>query len=243
MFKNLERKINYDKLPVHIAIILDGNGRWAQKRGLPRSIGHREGANNLKKIVKYCSELGIKFLTVYAFSTENWKRPREEVEGLMELLREFLVNAAKEIGSYDIKLRFLGDINALPIDIQNEIIKVEKNTTKNNGLVFSIALNYGSRNEIINAVKKVYDDIKVGKIREEQISEQIFSKYLYTYDIPDPDLLIRPGGELRLSNFLLWQAAYSELWFDKVLWPDFSKKHLLKAIYDYQLRHRRFGGI
>lgn len=239
-FKN---KIDYNRLPVHIAIILDGNGRWAKKRGIPRNIGHREGAKTLEKVVLFCNEIGIKYLTVYAFSTENWKRPKEEVDALMKLLKEFLDGYQERLGKKNIKINILGDIRALPPDFQDEIIEVEKFSSKNSGLSLNIALNYGSRIEILNAVKDIAADLNNGKIKEDEITEERLSDYLYTKGNPDPDLLIRTSGEYRLSNFLLWQLAYTELWFDKVLWPDFSEQHLLSAIIDYQKRNRRFGGI
>lgn len=242
-FKKSESKIDLKNLPAHIAIVLDGNGRWAKKKGIPRAVGHREGAQVLKRIVFYCEKIGIKFLTVYAFSTENWKRPKEEVEALMKLLKEFLSNADKELGKKNIKIKILGDISALPTQIQDEIIRVEKSTERNSGLVFNVALNYGSRVEIINAVKKLSTEVANGRIKVNDITEELFANYLYTKTIPNPDLLIRTSGEYRLSNFLLWQMAYTELWFDDVLWPDFREEHLLKAIQDFQNRERRFGGI
>ncbi len=245
----IELNIKADKgfspetLPEHIAIIMDGNGRWAGKRHVPRIIGHREGALTLKRIVLKCGQLGIKYLTVYAFSTENWKRPRAEVDALMELLREFLSQANEELAENNIKIKVLGDINRLPKDIRNEIIKVEKSTEENTGLWFNIALNYGSRNEIVNAVKAVCKDVEAGEFSRDDITEEVLSNYMYTRGIPDPDLLIRTSGENRLSNFLLWQLDYSELYFVKLQWHDFSEKHLIKAIEDYMYRERRFGGI
>ncbi len=240
---NVSKDVQPKQLPRHIAIIMDGNGRWAGKRHVPRIIGHREGSQTLKRIVLKCKEIGIKYLTVYAFSTENWKRPKPEVDALMELLREFLSQAKGELAENNIKIKVLGDINTLPKDIQNEIIKVEKLTASNTGLWFNVALNYGSRNEIVNAVRAVCRDVETGRLNIDDITEKVFSRYMYTYEIPDPDLLIRTSGEYRLSNFLLWQLAYSELLFDKVNWPDFSEKHLLKAVEDYMSRERRFGGI
>lgn len=241
--KESKDDIDINNMPEHIAIIMDGNGRWAKKRGIPRNIGHREGANNLKRIVSCCAKLGIKYLTVYAFSTENWKRPKEEVEGLMNLLKEFLSRAEKELGKENVRINIIGDITSLPLNIQNEIIKVEKSTQKNTKIVLNIALNYGSRIEMVNAVKEICNQVMKKEIKEEEISEELISKYLYTKNIPDPDLIIRTSGEQRISNFLLWQAAYSEFWFDKVLWPDFNEKHLIKAISNFQNRQRRYGGI
>ena len=230
-------------LPVHIAIIMDGNRRWAASRGLPKSIGYREGANTLKKIVKAGDELGIKYLTAYAFSTENWTRPKDEVDVLMSLLLEFLKNADKEIAGKNIRIKVIGGTNGLSEEIKNEIVRVTTNTQKNNGLTLVIALNYGSRNEIVDAVKRIASDVKRGGLKTSDINEKLFSNYLYTSGIPDPDLVIRPSGENRLSNFLLWQSSYAEFWTSDILWPDFSKQDLIHAITWYQKRNRRFGGI
>lgn len=246
IFKKKEKyKLDIDKssLPVHIAIIMDGNGRWAKKRGLPRSIGHREGSRTLKEITTFCGEIGIKYLTVYAFSTENWKRPKNEVDSLMDLLLDYLKNAETQIGGKNVRIRTIGDTSALSKEIQKEIDRVTKLTAKNTGLVLNIALNYGSRDEIIHALKEIIKDIDKGKIRADDIKEEMISKKLYTGDIPDPDLLIRPGGEKRISNFLLWQAAYTEFWYTDVLWPDFKREHIMEAILEYQKRNRRYGGI
>jgi undecaprenyl diphosphate synthase len=242
-FNKSEYEIDTGNMPVHIAIIMDGNGRWAKRRGLSRSLGHREGANALRKVTEYCNDLGIKYLTVYAFSTENWKRPKNEVDKLMELLLEYLKNADKDLAGKNVRIKVIGDKSGLSQDIQKQIDRVEKNTQSNTGLVLNIALNYGSRNEILHTVKSIIKDCKDGKLALESVDEQLFSKRLYTDGIPDPDLLIRPSGEQRISNFLLWQLAYTELWYSNILWPDFRKKHLLEAIKDYQNRNRRFGGI
>uniref|UniRef100_A0A7C5V4U7 Isoprenyl transferase n=1 Tax=Caldicellulosiruptor owensensis TaxID=55205 RepID=A0A7C5V4U7_9FIRM len=242
--KRKKIKIEKEKMPQHIAIIMDGNGRWAKKRGLPRSAGHRFGAQKLKEIVLFADEIGLKYLTVYAFSTENWKRPKDEVENLMNLLREFFDTEIENlIKKTQIRIRVIGDISKLDKDIQERIVSAEGRTKDKRGLCVVIALNYGGRQEIINAVKNLALDIKSGKIDIEDVDEELFKKYLYTYDIPDPDLLIRPSGEMRVSNFLLWQISYAEFWFSNVLWPDFKKEHLLKAIEDYQKRDRRFGGV
>lgn len=232
-----------NSLPEHIAIVMDGNGRWAKRRGLPRSAGHREGANTLKKIVRYCNEIGIKYLTVYAFSTENWTRPKEEVDALMSLLLEFLKNADREIAGKNIKIKIIGDSNGLTEEIKREIIRVTENTRKNDGLTLVIALNYGSRSEIVEMVKRIAIDVKIGGLNTESINEKLVSSYLYTAGIPDPDLIIRPSGENRLSNFLLWQSSYAEFWYSHILWPDFSRKDLLEAIEEYQRRSRRYGGV
>ncbi|WAM32362.1 isoprenyl transferase [Caldicellulosiruptor naganoensis] len=243
-FKKKKISIDKEKMPKHIAIIMDGNGRWARKRGLPRSAGHRVGAQKLKEIVLFADEIGLKYLTVYAFSTENWKRPKDEVENLMNLLREFFDTEIENlINKTQIKIRVIGDISKLDKDIQERIASAEERTKDKTGLCVVIALNYGGRSEIINAVKNLALDIKSGKIDIEAIDEELFRNYLYTKDIPDPDLLIRPSGEMRVSNFLLWQISYTEFWFSNVLWPDFKKEHLLKAIEDYQKRERRFGGV
>lgn len=236
-------KIDDKSLPVHIAIFMDGNGRWASRRGLPRSAGHREGANNLKKIVRYSDEIGIKYLTVYAFSTENWSRPKEEVDALMSLLLEFLKNADKEIAGKNIKIKVIGDSNGLTEEIKREIVRVTESTKKNNGLTLVIALNYGSRSEIVEMVRRIAVEVKRGGLDIDAINEQLVANYLYTAGIPDPDLVIRPSGENRLSNFLLWQSSYAEFWYSDILWPDFSRKDLLEAIEVYKNRNRRYGGV
>lgn len=241
--KNRTATQDQGKLPVHIAIIMDGNGRWAGKRGLPRGVGHREGANTLKRVVRECDVLGIKYLTAFAFSTENWSRPREEVNSLMSLLVEFLKNADRELSGKNIKIRVIGETDGLSEEIRREIARVVRNTAGNTGLNFIIALNYGSRTEIARAAARIASDVQKGRIRTEDINEEMFSGYLYTAGIPDPDLVIRPSGENRLSNFLLWQSSYSEFWYSNILWPDFSKKDLLEAIEAYRRRDRRFGGL
>ncbi len=230
-------------LPEHIAIIMDGNGRWASRRGLPRSAGHREGANNLKRIVSECNRIGIRFLTVFAFSTENWSRPKSEVDTLMSLLLEFLHNADKELSGQNIRIRIIGESEGLSSEIIREIDRVVRNTESNTGLNLVIALNYGSRNEIVQAAVKIAGEIRSGRMKLEDINEKVFSGYLYTSGIPDPDLIIRPSGESRLSNFLLWQSSYAEFWYSDALWPDFNKQNLYQAIADYQKRNRRFGGL
>jgi undecaprenyl diphosphate synthase len=241
--EQIEIEIDKNKLPEHIAIIPDGNGRWARKRGLPRSAGHREGANVLKKIVKHCSKLGLKYISVYTFSTENWKRPAQEVEALMALLLEFLKNAEKELDGTGVKIKVIGDVTRLSNELQKEIERVESITIDNKGLCLLIALNYGGRDEIVNAVKnivKLYDD---RKIQIDGITEKIISSLLYTSDIPDPDLLIRTSGEKRSSNFLVWQLAYTEFWYTDKLWPEMRLSDIDKAILEFQNRNRRFGGV
>jgi len=241
--KNSAQKINKEQLPKHIAIIPDGNGRWANSRRMPRNVGHREGTNTLKEIVKYCAEIGIEYLTIYAFSTENWKRPEGEVNSLMSLIQEFLQNAERELSGSNVQIRVIGNIFGLSENLQEEIPKVVEMTRFNTGLILNIALNYGGRDEIVNAIRQIAKEIKDNKINVNDVDEELISKKLYTYGVPDPDLLIRTGGEKRLSNFLLWQAAYTEIWCSDVLWPDFKKEHLLEAVYDYQNRERRYGGI
>lgn len=230
-------------LPVHIAIIMDGNGRWAQKRRMPRNAGHREGANTLKRIVKDCNDMGIKYLTVYAFSTENWNRPKKEVDALMSLLLEFLRNADNELSGENIRIKVIGEPQGLTAEIRQEIKRVTEKTVKNSGLTLVIALNYGSRNEIVSAAARIAREVKRGRLKPEEINENLFSNYLYTAGIPDPDLVIRPSGEYRLSNFLLWQSSYSEFWYSDILWPDFTRADLLEALENYQQRNRRFGGL
>jgi len=243
IFFKKRKAINMEVMPRHIAIIPDGNGRWAKKRGLPRSAGHRIGSNTLKRIVHLCSNLGIKYLTIYAFSTENWKRPKEEVNTLMSLLLEYLRNAAKELTDSNIRIRIIGDRKGLPQDIQEEIMRVEKLTENYSGLNLVFALNYGGKNELVNVIKGIARDVKEGSFKLDNIGEDTVEKKLYTRGIPDPDLLIRTSGEKRISNFLLWQAAYTEFWFTDVLWPDFKDKHLMEAIEEYQNRQRRYGGV
>ncbi len=236
-----EIDIDLKNIPQHIAIIMDGNGRWAKKRGLSRSMGHREGSRTLKKIVEACYELGVKYLTVFAFSTENWSRPKEEVNQLLDLLLEYLRNAEKELKGKNVRIKVIGDRKRLPDEIRTEIDRVEKNTSHISGLDFIIALNYGGRQEIVDAVSSLADDIKEGRI--EEVNEEAIVRRLYTNGIPDPDLLIRTSGEMRISNFLIWQCSYSEFFFCDVLWPDFKESHLREAILSYQGRQRRFGGV
>lgn len=236
-------EVDQTRMPEHVAIIMDGNGRWAQKRGMPRTAGHRAGIKTVKKIIKFCSQLGIKYLTLYAFSTENWKRPEREVSALFKLLVYYLRREVSELDKNNVKLNFIGDISAFDENIKAEIYRAKAMLEDNNGLIVNLALNYGGRAEILNAVRHIVRDVKKDSILEDQIDETVFSRYIYTAGMPDPDLLIRTGGEYRISNFLLWQIAYSELWYTDVLWPDFSEKDLLLAIADYQDRNRRFGGL
>ena len=230
-------------VPKHIAIILDGNGRWAKKKGMPRNYGHAQGSKNVERICEDAYRLGVKYLTVYAFSTENWKRPKDEVDALMNLLRNYMKTCLKTAEKNRMRVRVLGDKTALDEDIRNRIAELEEATKNNDGLNFQIALNYGSRDEMIRAMKKMCADCKEGKLTPEQIDESLFETYLDTHDIPDPDLMIRTSGEQRLSNYLLWQLAYSEFYFTDVLWPDFTKEELIKAIEYFNGRDRRFGGV
>ena len=230
-------------IPKHIAIILDGNGRWAKKKGMPRNYGHTQGAKNVEKICEEAYKLGVKYLTVYAFSTENWKRPQDEVDALMNLLRNYMKTCLKTAEKNHMRVRVIGDKTALAEDLQIRIAELEEATKNNDGLNFQIALNYGSRDEMIRAMKRMSTDVKEGKVGMDEIDERLFESYLDTHDIPDPDLMIRTSGEQRLSNYLLWQLAYSEFYFTEVLWPDFTKEDLVKAIEYYNGRDRRFGGV
>ena len=230
-------------VPQHIAIILDGNGRWAKAKGMPRNYGHAQGSKNVEKICEEAWRMGIKYLTVYAFSTENWSRPENEVAALMKLLRNYMKTCLKTAAKNDMKIRVIGDIEPLDDDIKSRIRELEAATTDNGGLNFTIALNYGSRDELTRAAQKMSKDCAEGKIKAEEIDESVFETYLDTHGIPDPDMMIRTSGEQRLSNYLLWQLAYSEFYFTDVPWPDFTKEELVKAIEEYNHRHRRFGKV
>ncbi|WP_315114881.1 isoprenyl transferase [uncultured Clostridium sp.] len=235
--------IDMNNIPKHIGIIMDGNGRWAKEKKLPRSMGHKAGVETIREIVKECNKIGVKYLTLYAFSTENWKRPTEEVNALMRLLVEYLNKEVDELHRNNVIVNSIGDINKLPQVCINQLNAAYTKTKNNNGLTLNLALNYGGRDEILKGMQLLFKDVQRGKVKIETIDENIFSKYLYTKGIPDPDLIIRPSGEQRLSNFLIWQCAYSEFWYSNIKWPDFKIKHLHKAIYDYQNRDRRFGGV
>ena len=230
-------------VPQHIAIILAGNGRWAKAKGMPRNYGHAQGSKNVEKICEEAWRMGIKYLTVYAFSTENWSRPENEVAALMKLLRNYMKTCLKTAAKNDMKIRVIGDIEPLDDDIKSRIRELEAATTDNGGLNFTIALNYGSRDELTRAAQKMAKDCAEGKIKAEEIDESVFETYLDTHGIPDPDMMIRTSGEQRLSNYLLWQLAYSEFYFTDVPWPDFTKEELVKAIEEYNHRHRRFGKV
>ncbi len=230
-------------VPQHVAIILDGNGRWAKSKGMPRNYGHAQGSKNVERICEEAWRLGIKYLTVYAFSTENWNRPKDEVDALMKLLRNYMKTCLKTAEKNDMKIRVLGDISKLDEDIQSRIRELESATLHNQGLNFQIAINYGSRDEMIRAVRAIARDCANENIQPEDIDEALFERYLDTHDIPDPDLLIRTSGEQRLSNYLLWQLAYTEFYFTQIPWPAFTKEELVKAIEQYNARDRRYGGI
>ena len=230
-------------IPQHVAIILDGNGRWAKAKGLPRNYGHLEGAKTVEKICEAAWDMGVKYLTVYAFSTENWKRPKEEVDALMKLLRNYMKNCLKTASKNNMVVRVIGDKTGLDEDIREKIEELEKVSSTNTGLHFQIAINYGSRDEIVRSVRKVMEDVKAGKIEADLMDEAMFDSYLDTAGIPSPDLLIRTSGEQRLSNFLMWQLAYTEFYFTEVPWPAFTKEDLEKAIEKYNSRDRRFGGV
>lgn len=230
-------------VPQHIAIIMDGNGRWAKAKGMPRNYGHAQGSKNVERICEDAYKMGVKYLTVYAFSTENWSRPAGEVNALMKLLRNYMKTCLKTAEKNRMKVRVIGDITGLDDDIRNRILELEEASKNNDGLNFQIAINYGSRDEILRAVRKLAEDVKEGKLVPEEITEQCFESYLDTHDIPDPDLLIRTSGELRLSNYLLWQLAYTEFYFTDVPWPDFDKAEFVRAIEKYNGRDRRFGGV
>lgn len=230
-------------LPRHIALFMDGNGRWARRRGLPRSAGHRAGATAIKKLAEDCDAMGLEYMTAYAFSTENWKRSEEEINNIMDLIREFLDYTEEQFKNSNIKMRFIGRRDRLAEDIAQRFAETEKRTETKTGMTLVMAVDYGSRYELMNAARKLAEKCVSGKLDAQDISEDILESELYTADIPDPDLIIRSSGEKRMSNYLLWQASYSELWFSDVLWPDFRLGHLLKAVRDYNKRNRRFGGV
>ncbi|MFC4387929.1 isoprenyl transferase [Gracilibacillus marinus] len=227
----------------HIAMIMDGNGRWARKRGLPRVAGHKEGISTVMKVVRAASSRNVKYLTLYAFSTENWKRPKAEVDFILKLPKEFLHVFLPELIENNVRVQAIGDVNNLPAHTREAMAYAIERTKDNTGLQLNFALNYGSRSELLHAMKEVVSDIKEGKLAQEDLTEEHIASYLYTADIPEPDLLIRTGGEKRLSNFLLWQLAYTEFLFTDVLWPDFNEEEFLRAIEEYQQRHRRYGGL
>ncbi len=239
--KSYKEKINIDKLPKHIAIIMDGNGRWALKHGMDRVDGHNEGVNSVRDIAEAAASIGIKYITLYTFSTENWSRPKEEVDALMALFVDTIVKELDTLNKNDIRLNAIGDLKSLPTENYNRLIDTIEQTSTNSTMTLTLAMSYSSRWEIINAVKNIASDVESGKIASKDITEDVFNSHLCTANIPDPELLIRTSGELRISNYLLWQIAYSELYFTDVLWPDFRENDLYKAIVEYQDRERRFG--
>lgn len=236
-------EVDKNRLPRHIAIIMDGNGRWAKQRGLPRTAGHKVGAETFRKIATYCKDLGVQYLTVYAFSTENWKRPVDEVSTIMGLLKQYMLEAIDSMERDQIRLRFLGDLSTISPELQALIEKTNEISSHIEGFQADVCLNYGGRDEILRAARAFARDCADGKASPEALTEEGFGHYLYSDGIPDPDLIIRPSGELRLSNFLLWQCAYAEFYFCDTLWPDFDERALDAAIIDYQKRDRRFGGV
>jgi len=234
-------RLDPKKMPRHIAIIMDGNGRWAQRQRLSRMEGHRRGLEAAQAVVEACEELGIRILTLYAFSKENWQRPKKEVNALMRLLQKRLIQEREELLKRNLRLNIIGDLEDLPTSMRDLLVETEEMTRNRDGLIVNLALSYGGRSEIVAAVKTIIADIEAGRITKSDITLDTFSRYLYTRDLPDPDLLIRTSGELRISNFLLWQIAYTELYFTETLWPDFGKKELIRACRAYQDRERRFG--
>lgn len=236
----------FEVLPQHIGFIMDGNGRWAKMRGLERSEGHKAGAKTFRRIVEYCADVGIKHVTFYAFSTENWSRPEKEVKALMKLFKEYLLEADEREKENDIRqsrIRFIGEREGLPKDLLHLIEKAEKVSNKYSKITVNVALNYGGRAELTHAVKEIAKKVKNGEMSVDDISEDVIGDYIYTAGQPDPDIIVRPSGEYRLSNFLTWQSAYSEFWFSDILWPDFTEKDVNDILFDYQKRNRRFGGV
>ncbi|MBQ1947207.1 MAG: isoprenyl transferase [Clostridia bacterium] len=237
-----EHLIDKNNLPQHIAFIMDGNGRWAKKRGKPRTFGHAEGAKVFERIVEKAGDIGIPHLTFYAFSTENWKRPKQEVDTIMQLLRDYLKTGFRKIEHKDVRINVIGDLTGLAPDLQEEVHKLMERTKDRKKMIVNLALNYGGRDEIVRAVKKMVEEAE-GGISPEDITDAALSAHMDTYLSPDPDLIVRPSGEYRLSNFLIWQCAYAEFWFSDILWPDFSEKDLVDCILAYQGRNRRYGGV
>lgn len=241
--KDDDFKLDMEKIPEHIGIIMDGNGRWAKAKGYPRTVGHKAGVETIRRILKEAQRLGVKYITLYAFSTENWKRPKEEVGALMKLLVQYFRLELNELHENGVVVNTIGDISKLPKECIEEIKKAKEKTKNNTGIVMNLALNYGGRDEIVRAIKLLTKDVAEGKISPEEIDEKSIENYLYTAGMSDPDMIIRPSGEQRLSNFLLWQCAYSEFWYSDINWPDFTEQDLRRAIFDFQNRDRRFGGI
>ncbi len=241
--EELMKQLDKTRLPAHIAIIMDGNGRWADEKGLSRIEGHLAGVNCVRKIVRFCGGLGIRVLTLYTFSTENWTRPELEVKALMGLLKKYLREEIEELNRNHVRLKAIGRLEELPLPVRKELENCMRITSKNDGLILNLALNYGGRADIVDGVRKLVSDVEDGKLKLRDINEKVFSQYLYTSGLPDPELLIRTSGEMRVSNFLLWQISYAEIWVTPVYWPDFGRAHLLQAIVDYQKRERKFGRV
>ena len=241
--KKTPDQLDLENIPKHIGIIMDGNGRWAKSKGLPRSLGHKQGAKTLEMIADYCGFIGVKVLTAYAFSTENWSRPQEEVDALMDLLYDYLSQAEQRFGEKDCRLVISGDTSKFSDKIKAAMVHAMEATKDGKKITINLALNYGGRDEIVRAARRIGEDIKNGHLNSVDVDEELFGKYLDTANMPEVDLIIRPSGELRLSNFLLWQAAYAEFWFSDICWPDFKTTDMDSAIIDYQKRNRRFGGI
>ncbi len=236
-------QVDFDRLPRHVAIIMDGNGRWAKRRGLPRTAGHAAGAETFRTIATYCKDIGLEYLTVYAFSTENWKRPEEEVSAIMGLLKRYLLEAIGRMERDRVKMKFFGDLSPLPQELRDLCRRTEEISGRYDGVQVNICLNYGGRDEILRAARAFAADCAAGETSPGFLDEETFGRYLFSSGVPDPDLVIRPSGEVRISNFLLWQSAYAEFYFTDVLWPDFSKEELHRALAAYQGRSRRFGGV
>lgn len=235
--------LDMDNIPKHIGIIMDGNGRWAKRRGLPRSAGHKQGADVIETITDYCATIGVKVVTAYAFSTENWSRPQDEVDALMDLFYNYLIQVEDKFSKNNTKFSFIGDVSRFSPKIQSAIEHAMEVTKDGKRIILNLAINYGGRDEIVRASKKLCTDVKGGMTDIENIDEELFSRYLDTCDMPEVDLIIRPSGEQRLSNFMLWQAAYAEFWYSDICWPDFKPEDMKRAIIDYQKRNRRFGGV
>ena len=236
-------ELDLSRVPAHIGVIMDGNGRWAKRRGLPRSVGHKAGADNLETMCDYCNSIGVKALTVYAFSTENWSRPKAEVDALMDLLYNYLLTVEEKFRNRNMRLQISGDRTPFSDKIKQAIVHAEEVTASGDGMVLNIALNYGGRSEIVHAAKMAAEEVLAGRISPEDIDEEYFGGFMYTSNLPEVDLIIRPSGEKRLSNFLLWQAAYAEFWYSDICWPDFKEKDMEQAIIDFQNRDRRFGNV
>ncbi|GBC95630.1 Ditrans,polycis-undecaprenyl-diphosphate synthase ((2E,6E)-farnesyl-diphosphate specific) [bacterium HR16] len=243
VMKAREAGVDFSRLPQHIAIIMDGNGRWALQRGLPRLVGHRQGYRTVRRVVKDCADLGVKMVTLYTFSTENWRRPPDETSGLMALIEEAARQELRQMVINGIQVRVIGRMHELPTSLQEELRRGIEITARNNRLILNLAINYGGRAEIVDAVRAIARRVRQGELQPEEIDESTIRAHLYAPDMPDPDLLIRTAGEMRVSNFLVWQTAYSELWVTPTLWPDFRTEHLIEAILSYQQRVRKFGGI